>query len=339
MTINETQKLSRLARYSQEEFLSEGSLLNQTRLNRFILIAVLLHASVIILQSLIVENSKDSLTPPPIKIKYVDIQKPQPLEREEALMKVPKTKNAKKQKTKPSKLFASADGRAHTNKKPTKQKKYRQTKTATPQTLRKPNSTQRTRTQMRFKKAPTQSKHRTTDKNPSPTPSDKATVIPEAAQKNVPSVPSERLSSRGVLSMLNGFDLGKYAMQDTRPRVEESSDEDESISLNTTETKYVSYFNRIKHQIQLVWRYPTQAAQRRVSGQLTLKFQISRNGNLLGVRLIDNSGFEILDTAALKAVKEAAPYYPFPVTIPKKKLSILATFVYSPNLNQLNAQQ
>ena len=138
--------------------------------------------------------------------------------------------------------------------------------------------------------------------------------------------------------MLNGFDLGKYAMQDTRPRAEENSDEDESISLNTTETKYVSYFNRIKHQIQLVWRYPTQAAQRGVSGQLTLKFQISRDGNLLGVYLVDDSGFEILDIAAVKAVKEAAPYYPFPITISKKKLSILATFVYSPNSNQSNPQ-
>ena len=138
--------------------------------------------------------------------------------------------------------------------------------------------------------------------------------------------------------MLDGFDPGKYAMQDTQIPIGDGSDDDESISLDTTETRYVSYFNRIKHQIQRVWRYPAQAAQRGVSGQLTLKFQISRDGNLLSVRLVDNSGFEILDVAALKAVKEAAPYYPFPITIPKKKLSILATFVYSPNFSQPNAQ-
>ena len=95
MTINKTWKLSRLARHSQEEFLSEGSLLNQTRLNRFILIALLLHASVIILQSLIVSKPKDSLTPPPIKIKYVDIQKPNYLDKEEAIIKAPKQKKAK----------------------------------------------------------------------------------------------------------------------------------------------------------------------------------------------------------------------------------------------------
>ena len=110
MTINETQKLSRLARYSQEEFLSEGSLLNQTRLNRFILIAVLLHASVIILQSLIVEKPKDSLTPPPIKIKYVDIQKSEPIEQEKRLLNASKPIKTKNQENTPYKQKKSPRG-------------------------------------------------------------------------------------------------------------------------------------------------------------------------------------------------------------------------------------
>ena len=84
MAINETQKLSRLARHSQEEFLSQGSLLNQTKLNRFILIALLLHASVIILQSLIIAKPKDSPTLSPIKIKYIDIQSPEPIKKKRA---------------------------------------------------------------------------------------------------------------------------------------------------------------------------------------------------------------------------------------------------------------
>ena len=138
--------------------------------------------------------------------------------------------------------------------------------------------------------------------------------------------------------MLDGFDVGKYATQDTQTSTKNGSDVDEPISLDTTEVKYFSYFNRIKHQIQRVWTYPSQAAQSGMDGQLTLKFQISRDGNLIGVSLVQHSGFEILDMAAIKAVKEAAPYYPFPVTIPKKKISILATFIYNPNSMQSNAQ-
>ena len=87
MTTKETRKLSRLAKHSQEEFLVQGSLLNQTRLNRFILIAFLLHVSVIVLQSLIVEKTKDPLAPPPIKLKYIDTKKTQPFNHKEPIIK------------------------------------------------------------------------------------------------------------------------------------------------------------------------------------------------------------------------------------------------------------
>ena len=149
----------------------------------------------------------------------------------------------------------------------------------------------------------------------------------------------KKLGARKALSMMDGFDAEKYAMQDTRTPNEEDSDDDEPISLDTKEEKYVSYFNRIKHQIQRVWFYPAQAAQRGINGQLTLSFQVARDGALISVHIADSSGFKILDMAAIKAVREAAPYYPFPTTITKKKLPILATFVYSPKDDQPKPQE
>jgi len=75
--------------------------------------------------------------------------------------------------------------------------------------------------------------------------------------------------------------------------------------------------------------YPSQGTKRALSGELTLKFEISKDGNLVSLRLINSSGSNILDANAVKAVRGAAPYYPFPITITKKRLSILATFVYN----------
>ena len=151
---------------------------------------------------------------------------------------------------------------------------------------------------------------------------------------NDSSLNEKKLLKEGVLSTLNDFDVKKYALLDKQVSRQDVSVDDEPISLDTKEVKYVSYFNRIKHQIQRAWIYPAQASQKGISGQLTLKFEISRDGNLIGVQLVDNSGFEILDIGAIKAIKEAAPYYPFPITISKKKISILATFVYSPPYKQ-----
>ncbi len=260
------------------------------------------------------------------------------MEKKGTIIDAPKPKKIEKKRTKPSKLLASADSRAHANKKPSAQKKYRRKKTVVPKASGKPQITQRAKARMESKKLSNRSKQNAVREfKPLPL-SDKGTFVPEAAEKIFERKTSQNLGSRGVLSMLDGFDAEKYAMQDTQTPSEEDSDDDEPISLDTTEAKYVSYFNRIKHQIQRVWGYPAQAAQRGISGQVSLRFQISRDGNLVGVQVVDNSGFEILDMAAIKAVKEAAPYYPFPITITKSKLTILATFVYSPSYNQLNRQ-
>jgi TonB family protein len=107
--------------------------------------------------------------------------------------------------------------------------------------------------------------------------------------------------------------------------------EDKPVPLNTKEVKYASYFARIKHKINGVWIFPHEAAQRGISGYVRLRFQVSKDGNLIGVILRDRSGYDILDVAALKAVKEAAPFDPFPSEIEKEKLSIEANFVYEPH--------
>jgi protein TonB len=131
--------------------------------------------------------------------------------------------------------------------------------------------------------------------------------------------------------MLDDLNLDKYATQNLNASNEEYLDDNKPIPFDTKEVKYASYFSRIKQQIQQVWVYPIQASDKQISGQLTLKFEISRDGNLIGVHLTNSSGFNILDISAINSVKQAAPYYPFPITIKKKKLSILATFVYNPN--------
>ena len=188
----------------------------------------------------------------------------------------------------------------------TMQKKYRQKKLAIPKTHSTPNIIQ-------------QSKIRVTKRKR------------EKTQQKAPPLPSAFMGAQETLSMLDGLNPEKYASQDPQVETTEAPSNDEPIPLDTKEEKYVSYFSRIKQQIQRAWVYPAQGAKGKLSGEVTLKFEISRNGNLLSLRLVNTSGFDVLDINATKAVKEAAPYYPFPATISKKKLSILATFIYSAN--------
>jgi len=106
-------------------------------------------------------------------------------------------------------------------------------------------------------------------------------------------------------------------------------DVDEAVvDINTREEKFFSYLLHLKRKIQGVWVYPQSAARQGVGGVLSVEFSIARSGELLYVNLLDSSGNNILDDAAMKAVKTAAPYYPFPERMRAKRLRIRANFIY-----------
>ena len=74
MAITEIEKLNLLARFAQKEFFSHGSKVSHAKLGRFILIAFLLHVSVVAFELIVPLNIKNPPTPPPIKVKYIDVQ-------------------------------------------------------------------------------------------------------------------------------------------------------------------------------------------------------------------------------------------------------------------------
>ena len=306
MAITEIEKLDLLSRFAQKEFFSHGSKSSHARLGRFILIAFLLHVSVVAFELIVPLNFKNPPTPPPIKVKYVDVQTSVPLKKKETLVDSLKSKTNPKKKIKPLKSSTSAKRKVLENKQYPKQKKYRKKKTAVLKTHNPPSIIQQSKIQVKKRKQ-------------------------EKTQQKAPPLPSAFMGAQETLSMLDGLNPEKYASHDPQVETTEAPSNDEPIPLDTKEEKYVSYFSRIKQQIQRVWVYPAQGTKRKLSGEVSLKFEISRDGNLLSLRLVNTSGFDVLDINATKAVKEAAPYYPFPATISKKKLSILATFIYSAN--------
>ena len=145
-----------------------------------------------------------------------------------------------------------------------------------------------------------------------------------------PKPPPPLLPSQGVprlrkLPLLSGADLERYA------RLDPGAAESEVVSLDTRDFRYISYFATIKRQIELVWNYPEEAARAGVYGELMMQFIIRRDGRLEEVRLLRSSGSRILDEEAIRAVRIANPYNPFPKRITKKRLHINAVFSYMPS--------
>jgi protein TonB len=129
----------------------------------------------------------------------------------------------------------------------------------------------------------------------------------------------------GRIPLLSGDDLEKYAQARSGDQRASAGD---SVSLDTKEVKYMSYFAHIKRRIERVWTYPSDAISSGIQGQLHLKFVLARNGQVKSVELLRSSGFKVLDKEAWDAVVNGAPFGPFPPTIVDEELHITARFSY-----------
>lgn len=122
----------------------------------------------------------------------------------------------------------------------------------------------------------------------------------------------------------------KLALQHSSVDSPRHVDVGNAVSLNTTEFKYISYFSKIKRQIQMVWKYPEAARREGIKGILLLKFSINREGHLTAVHLLRSSGSSLLDNAAIAALRDADPFFPLPDNL-GEELEIAANFEYELN--------
>lgn len=112
------------------------------------------------------------------------------------------------------------------------------------------------------------------------------------------------------------------------PAEGDSGDSEGPIRLETREPKYISYFDSIKRAIELIWQYPAAARRQGIQGKLLLEFSILADGTLARTRLLQSSGFIMLDEEALRAVRGAAPFQPIPPWIGRNRIDIVASFEY-----------
>lgn len=75
--------------------------------------------------------------------------------------------------------------------------------------------------------------------------------------------------------------------------------------------------SQIRTKIERAKRYPRMAMKMRIEGRPSVAFQINPDGSVKYVRIVNSSGEEVLDKAALETVQRAAPlpYYESPINI------------------------
>ena len=144
-------------------------------------------------------------------------------------------------------------------------------------------------------------------------------------------------------SDMNGRDLVQRALEIARLEAQidrnfnayQKMPQRKFIGARTQEYRYAQYIEdwRIKVERLGNLNYPSQARQQKIFGKLQLTVSIRADGTLEDVEINKSSGQRILDAAAVRIVKLAAPYAPFPDDIRKETdvLSIVRTWTFTPN--------
>lgn len=91
------------------------------------------------------------------------------------------------------------------------------------------------------------------------------------------------------------------------------------ISASTQEINYASYLDAWRKKVERIGNlnYPDEAKTKKLYGNLLLDVVIRASGELESVRIQRSSGHKILDDAAVRIVKLAAPFAAFPPSIKK----------------------
>jgi protein TonB len=160
---------------------------------------------------------------------------------------------------------------------------------------------------------------------------DKSKVNPVAAPE--PNVSGADLASSALaIARLEGQIARQMEEYNKRPRKQ-------FIGARTEEYRFAQYVEDWRQKIERIGNlnYPD-AAKGRLYGSLTLSVVIKANGDLKQVEVIRSSGQALLDDAARRIVRMAAPYAPFPPNIQRDtdELDITRTWTFT-NADRLRA--
>lgn len=114
-----------------------------------------------------------------------------------------------------------------------------------------------------------------------------------------------------------------------RPRIKRLT------SLSTTSSADAFYLNSWRRKIETVGNlnYPEEARRNKLYGSLRLMVAILPDGSLKEIEVLESSGHRVLDDAAIRIVRLAAPYAPFPDDLRQSTdvLEIIRTWQFRKN--------
>ncbi len=121
------------------------------------------------------------------------------------------------------------------------------------------------------------------------------------------------------------------------PQATSSSQNGVQILTPTDGVDFKPYVNILVRDVRIKWYASMpEAALKGEKGEAVIRFRIESNGEVKDVSLERNSGNDVLDQAAIQAVRNASPFHPLPIAF--KGPSITLRFIFNYNVRSAPEQ-
>ena len=98
--------------------------------------------------------------------------------------------------------------------------------------------------------------------------------------------------------------------------------------LDTDDIQFGSFLHHFEEKVYGVWRYPEEAARKGITGITPVKITFNRQGRIISVKLLENSGSKILDDEVFRTLNLIDQVGSFPKGYDKDEFHLIAFFQY-----------
>jgi len=273
----------------------------------FVLLSLLLHLLLLLVP-------KDRLfpvemAPPPV---YVEVRPPQALDRE---LDLPIREELEKPREKPAERLAEKDQVVEKETAPEGQDtEDREPVVQAPQPVPRPQP-------------PTPPRPEPSPEKPKADESDQTLAETLEGWKQKKTEPPQKLPDLETLTQISPQAMAQIE-SDWRQKYRKDIERGDTVWMDTQQDLLISFMRRFRNNIYGVWNYPESARRQNQQGSCLLRITVDRDGNVTDVKLMESSGYRVLDDEAMRAVRQGATYGPLPRAYPNEYLHIMALFNY-----------
>ncbi len=155
---------------------------------------------------------------------------------------------------------------------------------------------------------------------PAPPAKTEMLVAPPTAEKPAaPAAPVERPRRTSAASLMAStqLEIDRLTTEIDRRNRGTGATRRKAVNASTQEFKYAAYLEAWRQKVERVGNlnYPDEAKRQKLYGDLILHVAVRPDGSVDNIRVVRSSGQKVLDDAAIRIVRLAAPFAPFPPDI------------------------